>query len=242
MRRALARELAAAIAGAQLLFLGDANGEESGESGSYATPRSETREGRPGQLCPAALLRCDGDYWTLTYAGFTARIRDLKGLHYLAQLVQCPGQEAHVLDLVRRTPAAGAPSAVEARHTLNGSRGPLLDAGAKAAYRRRLLELRDQLEEADRFNDTGRAEQAREEIGALTAQLAAATGLGGRDRPNGTAAERARLAVTKRVRMAIERIARRHPGLADHLAARVRTGLFCVYHPDPERPIAWDVG
>jgi hypothetical protein len=33
-----------------------------------------------------------------------------------------------------------------------------------------------------------------------------------------------------------------HPGLADHLAARVRTGTFCSYQPDPKRPVVWDLG
>jgi non-specific serine/threonine protein kinase len=104
------------------------------------------------------------------------------------------------------------------------------------------VELREDLAEAERHHDTGRSERARAEIDALTQQLAAAVGLGGRDRPSGSAAERARTTVTHRLRAVIQRIARQHPGLGDHLAARVRTGTFCVYQPDPERPIVWTVG
>src|SRR5215469_11441672 len=33
-----------------------------------------------------------------------------------------------------------------------------------------------------------------------------------------------------------------HPGPGDHLARRVRTGTFCSYRPDPERPLVWAVG
>ena len=75
----------------------------------------------------------------------------------------------------------------------------------------------------------------------LTQQLAAAMGLGGRHRQTGSAAERARSTVRQRLRAVLQRIAIEHPGLADHLTARVRTGTFCAYQPDPERPIVWDL-
>ena len=88
---------------------------------------------------------------------------------------------------------------------------PLLDAEAKAAYRQRLGDLRAELAEAERCHDLGREEQAREEIEALTQQLAAAMGLGGRDRPAGSAAERARSTVSKRLRAVFHRIATRTP-------------------------------
>jgi hypothetical protein len=41
------------------------------------------------------------------------------------------------------------------------------------------------------------------------------------------------------LRAVIQRIARQPPGLGAHLAVRVRTGAFCTYTPDPERPIDW---
>ena len=109
----------------------------------------------------------------------------------------------------------------------------------RSAYKRRLAELREEVEEANQFNDIGRAERARAEMEAIGEQLAAAVGLGGRDREVGAAAERARSAVTQRVRSAIKRIAQEHPALADHLANRVETGTFCVYRSDPMRPIEW---
>jgi hypothetical protein len=118
----------------------------------------------------------------------------------------------------------------------------VLDAQAKTAYRGRLDALRAELAEAEGFNDVGRAERAREEIEVIEEQLAAAVGLGGRDRVAGSAAERARSAVTQRVRAAIKKIGAAHPVLADHLAGRIETGTFCVYRLDPMRPIEWDLG
>jgi non-specific serine/threonine protein kinase len=194
-----------------------------------------------GGRAVGATLRREGDYWTLVYAGITRHLKDMKGLHYLVHLLEHPGQELHVLDLLGQTtnPAFDEP---EVGSALRAAGLPLLDATAKASYRRRLAELREDLAEAERHHDAGRAEQSREEIEALSDQLAAAVGLGGRDRSTGSAAERARTTVTHRLRAVIRRIAQHHPGLGDHLAARVRTGTFCSYQPDPERPIVWAVG
>jgi hypothetical protein len=165
----------------------------------------------------------------------------MKGLHYLVRLLEQPGQELHVLDLLGQTTNA-AFDEPEVRGAVRAAGCPLLDGTAKASYRRRLAELREDLAEAERHHDAGRAEQSREEIETLTEQLAAAVGLGGRDRSTGSAAERARTTVTHRLRAVIRRIAQHHPGLGNHLAARVRTGTFCSYQPDPERPIVWAVG
>ena len=83
----------------------------------------------------------------------------------------------------------------------------------RTEYKRRLDDLRRDLEEAERFNDTSRAERDREEMDALAEQLAAAVGLGGRNRRIGSGAERARSAVTKRIKSSIKRIGETIPSL-----------------------------
>jgi len=62
-------------------------------------------------------------------------------------------------------------------------------------------------------------------------------GLGGRSRRLVSLAERARSAVTWRIRHAQRRIAAAHPSLGRHLENSLRTGTFCSYRP--ERPVAW---
>ena len=52
-------------------------------------------------------------------------------------------------------------------------------------------------------------------------------------------AERARQAVTARIRDTIRRLRSVHPELAEHLAASVTTGTFCSYRPDPL--VSWSV-
>ena len=51
-------------------------------------------------MSSADVFRRDGDYWTVTFEGQTVRVRDLKGMRYLARLLADPGREFHVLDLV----------------------------------------------------------------------------------------------------------------------------------------------
>jgi hypothetical protein len=111
-----------------------------------------------------------------------------------------------------------------------------LDEAARSAYRRRLDEIDDDLEEARRFADPERVARLHDERDALYAELGAAVGLGGRVRAGGSA-ERARKAVTNRLRDALDRVEREDPELAAHLRASVRTGAVCAYRPEPRS--AW---
>ena len=61
-----------------------------------------------------------------------------------------------------------------------------------------------------------------------------AGGLGGRGRKMGDAAERARSAVTWRIRHAIKKLEPAHPALARHLGHSIKTGVFCSYTPEKE--------
>ena len=202
-----------------------------------ATSRDEsTHTGR-------AAFRHEGEYWSITWEGTICRLRDAKGLHYIAQLLRHPGREFHARELLalvadtRLLPGlAGEPGS---RVPALSDAGPVLDAKAKADYRRRLADLRSELEEAERFNDPGRVNRARNEIELISEQLAAATGLGGRDRSAASDAERARLAVTKRIKAALVKISQANPALAHHLTAGVTTGYFCCYAPSANTLTSW---
>jgi tetratricopeptide (TPR) repeat protein len=214
---------------------------------------SVAQTGRPEgvQSAAHAVFRREGDYWTLAYRGELARLRDAKGLGYLACLLRHPGRELHVLELVGEVegspaePAQGLHRADAVVAALGRSRldeaDPLLDAQAKETYRRRLRELQEDLEEARSWNDSERAARIEQEIDALTAELARAAGLGGRGRMTATPAERARVSVTKATRTAIRTVGRHCPALGEHLAASVRTGRFCSYAPPGEAPPAWSL-
>ena len=191
------------------------------------------------------LFAREGDYWTISYAGSETRLKDIKGLRYIAQLLKVPGREVHVLDLATSV-EGGVPESTGPRvehHDLSsdgfGDAGVVLDATAKAAYKQRLMDLREDLEEAEAFNDPERAARAQEEIDALVGQLAGGVGLGGRDRKAASQAEKARVNITKSVKDALKKIEEHHDQLGDHLRATIRTGAYCAYVPDPRLNITW---
>ncbi len=213
------------------------------DSPSVKVPRSRGRRDRETEEFPTAaapgrgsVFRREGEYWTIGYAGTAVRLRDTKGLHYIARLLAHPGREIHVADLATRWGGAGN----GARVAVEGDLGAVLDPRATAEYKRRLAELREEREEAAALGDAGRAERARAEIELITRELSAAYGLGGRTRRAGDPAERVRKAVTNQVRRTLGRIRAAHPTLGQHLANALRTGLVCVYRP--EQPIAWQLG
>jgi hypothetical protein len=181
----------------------------------------------------------DGTYWTVRCGDAVARLRDAKGMAYLAELLTHRGVERHVFDLVDLVEGVPAEPGLDRRHL--GDAGPGLDAQAKDAYRRRLQQLREAMDDADVCGDQQQAEQIQAEIDALVAELSRAMGLGGRDRRAACAAEKARLNVTRAVRAAIARIEQAHPQLGEHLGRHVRTGMFCSYQPGADASVAWTV-
>jgi tetratricopeptide (TPR) repeat protein len=216
-------------------------------AGSPAAP--EPAPAGKGSGGPAATLRLEGEIWTVTGAE-TVRLKDRKGLQYLATLLERPDVEVHAIDLVngpvdaaargRSDGGAGAPNG-ELVVSDGGDAGALLDPEAKAAYRERVAELREDLEEAERFHDVERVSRLREELEFVSAELARAVGLGGRDRRASSAAERARVNVTRAIRGAVKAIAEHDGRLGHHLERSVRTGVFCAYQPGPDGPDAWRV-
>ena len=201
-------------------------------------------------------FRKEGEYWTVGYDQKSLRFKDSKGLRYLAHLLRHPTVEFHVLDLsggiagqrddTETSQSARLPGSNEELKTGGifigglGDAGEMLDDQAKAAYRRRLSDLREELEEAKELGNVDRAEQAEAEIDALTRELSRAVGLGGRNRKAASASERARQSTTKTIKAVLERIAQSDSALGSILAQSIRTGTFCSYQPDVAFPIAWE--
>ena len=188
-------------------------------------------------------FRQTGDYWFISFEENTVALRDLKGLHYLARLLAHPGREFHVLDLVSSgTDPAAVHSGLhdpELASSDGGDAGAVLDDQAKNAYRRRLAEIDEDLDEARLMRDRGRVVQAEAEREFLIRELSRAFGLSGRGRRAGSASERARVSVTRAIRHAMDRIREHDPPLAEHLERAIRTGTYCVYLPDSRVNMAW---
>ncbi len=192
----------------------------------------------------------DGHQWMLRWAGETVRQRNLKGWRYIAFLLQHPGEEVHVLDLLALTDAQPLPSragvtGVSAaqlatqglRTTRELEEHPSCDAAARTAYRLRLRELEEQELEAAQDNDTFRLAAVHTEREFLLSEIAEGYGYRAHARAGGDTAEKARKAVTNRIRDALARVQHGHPALWQHLFTSLQTGTWCAYRP--VAPVKW---
>jgi len=196
-------------------------------------------------------FRRDGDFWTLIFGERVLRLKHSNGLAFVAHLLQNPDRDFHVAQLVALLPSARANHA-DAVHMSRSERerlgmhevigkdsNPLLDPTAKAAYRRRIEELRAALEEAKGFNDAARAADLETELDFIALELSRAVGVGGRDRRHRAEDERARVNVTNAIRALTVKITKQHPSFGRYLRTTIRTGRFCSYHPDPQEAPTW---
>jgi hypothetical protein len=149
-------------------------------------------------------------------------------MRYLAVLLAGPGRPIAARTLV----AEGAPLPEGPRHDV-------LDPAARAAYAARVRELDAEVAEAESGHDLARAERLRAERDAVVEQLAAATGLAGRPRAFVDDAERARTAVRKSLKRAIDQLAAADERIGAHLRASVMTGTTCVYAPPAGDEVTW---
>jgi len=184
---------------------------------------------RLAEQAPAAasrhgVFRRAGEAWEIG-GGEQAplHLRPCKGFRYLAALLRQPGQAIRAVDLAAAD--AGGPRLAEVPRPLPNSTYADLAA------------LREQLDEALRYNDQGRGAALRAELERRAAQLLST----GRRRPGSTPAERARLNVTRTLLDAVRRIAAADAKLGRHFQAAVRTGTLCAYLPDPRLPIEWEL-
>ncbi|MFG1997563.1 hypothetical protein ACGFNU_00255 [Spirillospora sp. NPDC048911] len=162
-----------------------------------------------------------GRHWRITLGGRTVQVEDCVGMRHLAVLLANPGTDIAAIDL-----AAGAETPLP-----GDSAQPILDDQAKRQYRQRLDQLQADIDEYELAGDTVRATAATTERDWLVAELAATAGLAGRTRRFADGAERARIAVGKAIRRALDRVAAADPDLGAELRAAVQTGRHCCYRP-----------
>lgn len=170
------------------------------------------------------MFKKDNSLWRLAFERVTVTLPEVKGFGDLARLLAAPGKEMHCLEMMGGVGGAG-------------DFEPVLDQKARLAYEQRIRELRSEIDAAEAMNDLARREKSSAELDRLTEHLARALGMGGRDRQLNATVERARTAVTWRIRSAIKKIEAAHPPLGRHLTNSIRTGVFCSY--TPEKEIAW---
>jgi tetratricopeptide (TPR) repeat protein len=188
-----------------------------GEGGTVPLSRNRNSEiEQPSRL----RLDKEGEFWKASFEAETIQLSDTKGLRLLARLVAEPAKEFHVLDL--QSPGESVDG---------GDAGELLDEQARRSYKVRVAELQADLAEAERFQDSGRVERLRTELDFIAGELSRAVGLGGSARRGGSATERARVNVQRRLKDATHRLSQNSTAMGRHVQRSVRTGAYCSYQP-----------
>jgi len=185
--------------------------------------------GASGGQGHCAQCRRIGRKWRVTWRDRSVLVEDSIGVAHLAVLVANPRQEILAADL-----AAGLAALSAGRNGGNpdwGSAHPVLDQAAIGEYRDRLRRLDAELDRLEPDGDPGRGALVRAERDWLVAQLASASGFGGRIRSFPDDPERARVAVGKAIRRALARITEADATLGNHLRQNVHTGVRCSYWP-----------
>ena len=180
-----------------------------------------------GRRTAPAISR-EGRRWRLRFGSRTTVVDHSVGMLHLAVLTANPGRQIAALDLVAGVGALVGPGRVADASALGQ---PVLDGAAVREYQRRLTQLRAEIEAASQRGDERAVERMRAEQTWIVSKLASATGLGGRTRGFPDEAERARIAVGKAIRRAIDRITVADRLIGEHLRATIHTGVRCTYQP-----------
>lgn len=159
------------------------------------------------------------DMWELNFKNKSITLKDAKGYHDIYKLISQPFHEYHCLDLMG--------SAID-----ESSSTESIDAKAKADYINRIKDLNAAIDEAEEMNQLEKISSLREEHDSLLEHLSNSLGLSGKTRKVGSTVEKARSAVTWRIRNAIKKIEKVHPELGNHLSKSIKTGTNCIYHPE----------
>jgi pimeloyl-ACP methyl ester carboxylesterase len=218
------RSLAALIPGATLQPLeGSSHLPWVGETGPLLDAvLAFVASARGGETADENAFVRQGEVWIVRFAGRASYLKHTRGMSDLGQLLSHPGQEIHASVLMDSVGASGA--------------DPILDDRARGEIKARLLALDEEVRDAEARGD-GAALRAAEERAALISELRAATGLGGRRRVLADPAERARKAVSARIRESIDKLRGPLPELGRHLDETIVTGTFCSY--TPAQPCRW---
>jgi hypothetical protein len=162
----------------------------------------------------------EGSTWRMSYEGKEVVLPEVKGFFDLARLLSEPKKNFHCAELMGSVLLAKGDA--------------IFDKKAKKQYEHRLLFLQKAMQEAENSQSFEELEKLQDEYDQLIEYLSKSLGLKGKVRETGSPVEKARAAVTWRIRHAIARIEGQHPLLGAHLSNAVKTGTFCSYQPDRE--------
>ncbi|MBU2491116.1 MAG: hypothetical protein KJ571_00720 [Bacteroidetes bacterium] len=201
-------------------------GLESNESGKSFYDKVGNNVGNNLEINSANIFRKNGNLWQITFNNLFIQLPEVKGFIDISKLIVNADKEIHCSDLMGNV--ISFDEGIEA-----------IDEKAKRKYQSKIRDLQSELREAEEMNDIGRSEVISEELNQIIEHLSKSTGLKGKSRKLYDPSEKARSAVTLRIKSAIRKIETVHPSLAKHFQNNIKTGTYCIY--SPENPVKWEL-
>ena len=174
---------------------------------------------------PDGRISRDGTAWRLAYDGRSVVVPDSIGVRRLCHLLHHPFVDVAAAELVGEVDRV-------TRHDVS-------DTAALLAYRRRIDELRREIDAADDDHDLGRAADLRSELDDLLEHLRPVLGLRSNSRTFADPSERARMAVRQSLTRVFRAIGDQDAEFAERLSSSVQTGLVCRFDPVDRFPAVW---
>lgn len=185
--------------------------------------------------------------------------QDSVGLHYLKHLLLKQGKTLSAVELsalvnqLDESSEQQVATALLARNdenhedeaesmmqvTFGGDAGEVIDEKARNAYQRQIQKLKDQLDEAQEFDDVEQAEKIREEINFVTRELRASVMPDGRPRRDKSTAKRAYDAVNKALKKTQDDLTKHCPDLGKHLTDSLKYVRGDGWRYQPPTKIHW---
>jgi 7-cyano-7-deazaguanine synthase in queuosine biosynthesis len=198
------------------------------------------------------VFQFNGSVWVVAYAGSLAHAKDSKGMRYIARLIQANGREISALALERAEATENETAPPDGRtwttteleeHGLRVEgvdyRDILVDDQTRRELQAREAELRERIREATENEDEVALDAVRCELEEIERYLQAARSRGGRSRQFTNDAERARKAVSRDIRRALDAVDRVNRELGQHLRRELHVGRMCCYCP--ASPVSWSL-
>jgi tetratricopeptide (TPR) repeat protein len=170
------------------------------------------------------IFKEEDGFWKLHYEEKQVMMAPAKGLQDIYKLIIAQGKEIHCSELM------GSAKSESQKYLV-------FDEKAKLNYRKKILNLQEEIAFAEENNNYSKAETLQQEYDQLLQHLSRSTGVGGRTRKAADSINKIRSAITWRIRNSILKIEALHPALGKHLSLSVKTGTFCCY--SPEKIIDW---
>ncbi len=216
--------------------------------GGVLPPKPEKQPPTAEAPSDSLVFRKTGDYWTVVYTNRQIALKDTKGMSLIAYLLSHPHREYDPLELRRLVdgttaePSTAGSAASIRRHQFTSTdefAGEQLMDGEYREHVRQLIGQADvAVAEAERDGDPERirlAKAERQKLFEVTAgELHSRDGPVRRFRDD---SQRARDALSKRVRRVLADIRKSHPTLHTHLANCLTLGTVFSYKPD--RDLHW---